>query len=278
MCRWLAYSGTPVLLEEWLYKPVHSLIDQSLHSRLGVETTNGDGYGVGWYTETENQRPGILKGIGPAWGSRNLREVAETVRSPLFLAHIRSSTGTPVQESNCHPFRHDGWLWMHNGMIAEFPKLKREIMMAIDPELFPSIEGSTDSEAMFYLALTFGMRDDPPAGIERMAGFVEDLARKHGVANPLQMTIATTDGHRMWSVRYSSERHSRSLFYSTNVHALRQLHPEILRLQEVSTETRLIVSEPLGELPGAWNEVPEAHWGVIQDGDDEMHPFLPRMP
>jgi glutamine amidotransferase len=163
-------------------------------------------------------------------------------------------------------------------MIAEFPKLKREIMMAIDPELFPSIEGSTDSEAMFYLALTFGMRDDPPAGIERMAGFVEDLARKHGVANPLQMTIAATDGHRMWSVRYSSERHSRSLFYSTNVHALRQLHPEILRLQEVSTETRLIVSEPLGELPGAWNEVPEAHWGVIQDGDDEMHPFLPRMP
>ena len=46
MCRWLAYSGSPVALEELLYKPAHSLIDQSLHSRLGVETTNGDGFGV----------------------------------------------------------------------------------------------------------------------------------------------------------------------------------------------------------------------------------------
>src|SRR5256885_16941569 len=49
MCRWLAYSGTPILLEELLYNREHSLIDQSLHSRMGVETTNGDGSGVGWY-------------------------------------------------------------------------------------------------------------------------------------------------------------------------------------------------------------------------------------
>ena len=51
MCRWLAYSGTPILLDSILYKPVHSLIDQSLHAKMGVETTNGDGFGVGWYGE-----------------------------------------------------------------------------------------------------------------------------------------------------------------------------------------------------------------------------------
>jgi glutamine amidotransferase len=278
MCRWLAYSGSPILLEQWLYKPQHSLIDQSLHSRLGVETTNGDGYGIGWYTGDDSQRPGTLKGVGPAWGSRNLREVAAIVRSPMFFAHIRASTGTPVQESNCHPFRHENWLWMHNGSIAEFQRMKRDIMMAIDPELFPAIEGSTDSEAMFDLALTVGMRVDPPAAIEKMAGFVEDLGQKHGVPNPLQMTIATTDGHRLWSVRYSSERHSRSLFFSTDVDDLRKLHPDMEVLQAVSDETRLIVSEPLGDLYGAWNEVPEGHWGVIQDGPDEMHPFVPRKP
>jgi predicted glutamine amidotransferase len=49
MCRWLAYTGSPVLLTRVLYTPVHSLIDQSLHSRLGAETTNCDGFGVGWY-------------------------------------------------------------------------------------------------------------------------------------------------------------------------------------------------------------------------------------
>ncbi len=278
MCRWMAYSGSPIFLEELLYKPTHSLIDQSLHSRLGVETTNGDGYGVGWYLDGNGKRPGTYKGTGPAWGSRNLREVAASVRSPMFLAHIRASTGTPVQESNCHPFRHDNWLWMHNGMIAEYHKLKREIMVAIDPELFPDIEGSTDSEAMFYLALTFGLRDDPPGAIERMAGYVEALAQKHGIANPLQMTIATTDGHRLWSVRYSTEHNSRSLFYSTDVNDLRRLHPDNPMLQGVSEETRLIVSEPLGDLPGAWNKVPEAHWGVIQEGDDEIHPFIPKKP
>ncbi|MET9463585.1 class II glutamine amidotransferase, partial [Streptomyces sp. NPDC006544] len=102
MCRWLAYSGTPMLLDTILYKPAHSLIDQSLHSKLGVETTNGDGFGIGWYSE-DNHTPALLRDVGPAWNNRNLREMADHVRSPLFFAHIRASTGTAVQQSNCHP-------------------------------------------------------------------------------------------------------------------------------------------------------------------------------
>ena len=46
-------------------------------------------------------------------------------------------------------------------------------------------------------------------------------------------------------------------------------------LQDLGDESRLVVSEPLGDLPGAWNEVPEASYGVIQPGQDEMHPFTP---
>ena len=84
MCRWLAYSGTPLPLERLLYTPVHSLIDQSLHSKLGVETTNGDGFGVGWYTEDET--PGLFKSVEPAWNERNLRELAGHVRSGLVFA------------------------------------------------------------------------------------------------------------------------------------------------------------------------------------------------
>ncbi len=102
MCRWLAYSGTTMLLDTILYKPAHSLIDQSLHSKLGVETTNGDGFGVGWYAE-DNPSPALLRDVGPAWNNRNLREMADHVRSHLFFAHIRASTGTAVQQSNCHP-------------------------------------------------------------------------------------------------------------------------------------------------------------------------------
>ncbi len=277
MCRWLAYSGSPILLEELLYKPKHSLIDQSRHAHLGVDTTNGDGFGVGWYDADKGYTPALFRGIGPAWSDRNLRDLASHVRSPLFLAHIRASTGTAVQETNCHPFRFDRWLWMHNGSISNFPLVKRDLALEVESSLFPHIEGSTDSEIMFYLSLTFGLRDNPAPAVERMVGFVESVGHKHGIEHPIQMTVATTDGDRVWAFRYSSAHQSRSLFYSTDVRTLQETHPDNEALQQLSDETRIVVSEPLGALAGAWNEVPESTYGVIQEGEDEMHPFRPRV-
>ncbi|MFD3874759.1 class II glutamine amidotransferase [Streptomyces sp. NPDC058623] len=274
MCRWLAYSGTSMLLDTILHKPTHSLIDQSLHSKLGVETTNGDGFGVGWYTE-DNDSPALLRDIGPAWNNRNLREMADHVRSPLFFAHIRASTGTAVQQSNCHPFRHGRWMFMHNGAISGFHLMRRDLTMLVDPALYADIGGTTDSEVMFYLSLTFGLDQDPPTAVAKMAGVVERVGRDHGVESPLQMTLAITDGERVYAFRYSSGHASRSLFYSSRVDALRRLHPDVAFLRDISEETRLIVSEPLGDLPGAWNEVPESSYGVVQPGADELYPFAP---
>jgi len=65
MCRWLAYSGPPVQLSDLLSRPDHSLIDQSRHARQNVETTNGDGFGVGWYGE--GVTPGVYRDTHPAW-------------------------------------------------------------------------------------------------------------------------------------------------------------------------------------------------------------------
>jgi predicted glutamine amidotransferase len=274
MCRWLAYSGSPVLLEELLYGPKNSLIVQSLHSRLGAEETNGDGFGVGWYAAQET--PAVFHSIEPAWNDRNLRELAGHINTGIVFAHIRASTGSPVQQTNCHPFRHGRWLWMHNGLIHDFHAVKRDLVLAVDPELYPEIEGTTDSETLFYLALTFGLEEDPPTAVQRAIGLVEAVGRQHGVEYPFQGTIATTDGERVWAFRYSSEGKSRSLFFSTDVRTLRAMYPENELLRELSDESRLVVSEPLGdELPGAWNEVPESSWGVIQPGHDELHPFVP---
>jgi predicted glutamine amidotransferase len=275
MCRWLAYSGSPILLEELLYKTDHSLIDQSLHARLGVETTNGDGFGVGWYG-ADTDAPAVFRSIEPAWNDRNLREVAGHVASPLFLAHIRASTGTAVQQTNCHPFRYGRWLWVHNGLVRDFPRVKRELALAVDGSLYAFIEGSTDSELLFYLALKLGLEDDPPGAVERMVGLVEDAGRQHGTEHPIQMTIATTDGKSVWAFRYSSEGKSRSLYFSTDMRTVREMYPERPRLQEVSDETRIIVSEPLVDLTGAWNEVPESSYGVVREGEDELRAFRPR--
>ena len=276
MCRWMAYSGDPVLVEDLLFRPKHSLIDQSLHSRLGATTTNGDGFGIGWYGE--GPRPALFKSVDPAWNDQNLREIATQVRTPLFFAHVRASTGTAVQRTNCHPFRHGRWLWMHNGAVRGFHEIKRELLAAVDPSLFPDIEGSTDSETLFFLALTFGLTDDPIRAVSRAVGFVEKVGRESGIDDPVQMTVATTDGESMWVFRYSSEGKSRSLFFSTAVSSLRQLHPEVEVLHRLSEEARFVVSEPLRELPGAWNEVPESSVGLVRPGQDEISEFRPGLP
>jgi len=277
MCRWLAYWGKPMLIEDILYKPKNSLIDQSLHSHLGAQTTNGDGFGVGWYGG-EDCTPAVFHSIEPAWNDRNLHELSRHIASPLVFAHVRAATSTPVQQTNCHPFRHGKWLFMHNGMIRDFAKVKRDLVMAISPELFTEVEGSTDSEVLFYLALTFGLEKDPPSAIAQAVGLVESIGQRHGVEHPVQMTIATTNGEALWAFRYSSERASRSLFYSTAISELRRLYPDHPIVKAAGDDMRLVVSEPLGALPGVWNEVPESSYGVVRHGPSELHPFAPCPP
>jgi predicted glutamine amidotransferase len=278
MCRWNAYSGQPLLIEELLFNMDHSLIDQSLHSRMGVETTNGDGFGLGWYAGSTG-RPCRYRSIGPAWSDVNLRELAAHVEAPIFLAHIRATTGTPVQQTNCHPFRHHNWLFVHNGVLNDFHKIRRELVMAIDPVYFDDIKGSTDSETLFYLALTFGLENDPLDGMEQAVGFVEHTARAHGIEHPVQMTVGISDGERLWAIRYASEGKPRTLFVSEDVSALKALHPESERLQQLGDEDRAIVSEPLGDrLPGAWIEIPPSTAMIVQPGPDEQRSFRPRVP
>ena len=276
MCRWLAYSGSPMLLSEILYRPQHSLIVQSLHSQMGAEETNGDGFGVGWYG-VETPTPGVFHGIEPAWNDRNLRDLADHVSSGMFLAHVRASSGSPVQQTNCHPFRHGRWLWMHNGLISGFAEMKRDLVLAVDPMLFPLIQGSTDSEIFFYLALTLGLEKDPPGAVARAVGLIEQTGKRHGVAWPIQMSVAVTDGDTLWAFRYSSEGRSRSLFHSTDVKTLRQQYPDNPALHDLSDEARLVVSEPLIDLRGAWREVPEGTCVTIHAGSDELIPFAPAL-
>lgn len=278
MCRWNAYFGQPVLIDELLFRTEHGLIDQSLHARLAVETetTNGDGFGLGWYGTGNDGRPGRYRSVTPAWSDTNLRSLASHIESPLFLAHVRATTGTTVQEANCHPFRHGRWLFVHNGVINGFQAMRRDLLYAVDPSLFDAIHGSTDSEALFYLALTFGLQDDPLGAVERAVGFVEATGREHGIDNPVQMTLGFSDGERLYAVRYSTEHRSRSLFVSEDVASVRALHPGNERLQRMSDEDRVVVSEPVSDLPGAWREVPESTAIIIQRGPDEQLEFHPR--
>ncbi len=276
MCRWMGWIGQPVLIDELLFKTQHGIVDQSLHSRLGAETTNGDGFGLGWYGAGEG--PGVYHSVAPAWGDPNLRELAAHTESPLFLAHVRAAIGSPVQATNCHPFRRGNWLFVHNGFIADFRVLRRDLMLAIDPDQFADVEGSTDTEVVFHLALTLGLESDPIGALERTIGLIEATAAEHGVADPVQGTFGVSDGTCLWAVRYASGGSARTLFASTDVDTVKQLYPDNARLQRLSEGDHLIVSEPFSDLPGLWHEIPEATAVSVRHGGTlEQRPFVPRV-
>ena len=273
MCRWLAYSGAPIFLDEVLFKPEHSLIDQSLHAADPSSTTNGDGFGVGWYGTRDV--PGVYKDIRPAWNDTNLQALAAQIESSTFLAHVRATTGSPVQRTNCHPFNYRKWLFVHNGLINGYEKVHRDLAYAISPDLYPFIHGSTDSELMFLLALSFGMDGDTKSGLARMAGFVEHLAESRGIENALQMTLGISDGNSLYAVRYSTEGDSRSLFHSASRDATMEIAPDAGRF---SRHARAIVSEPLSNLEAEWIAVPEASFLTITKGKISIETFEPISP
>jgi predicted glutamine amidotransferase len=205
MCRFVAYVGEPVFLDELICRPAHSLLHQSLRSEQAKTRTNGDGFGVGWYGE--GSEPGVYREVMPAWSDENLLSLARTLKSHLFFAHVRAATGTPIARQNCHPFRHGKWLFMHNGQIGGYAQLRRALEARLPDGLYAARKGATDSELLFLLAL---------ARIEQQGADVQDAMqatldqtctqmRAHGIAEPLRFSAALTDGRRLHIFRCASD-------------------------------------------------------------------------
>ncbi len=277
MCRWMGWLGQPLLVDELLFKSDHGIVEQSAHSRLGAEPTNGDGFGLGWYGAGNG--PGVYRSVSPAWSDANLRELAAHVESPLFLAHVRAAIGSPVQQTNCHPFRHGRWLFVHNGYLGGFAAIRRALMLAVAPERFTDIQGTTDTEVIFALALTHGLESDPLGAMERTVGEIEEVARAAGIEDAVQATFGISDGETLWAIRYATQGPARSLFVSADIDAIRGLYPNHPRMGRLSADDRLVVSEPFSELPGVWEPVPESSTLTVRrSGVCGRGPFRPAVP
>ncbi len=238
MCRWIAYAGEPIFIEDFVTIPEQSLIVQSQASREAKSIVNGDGFGLGWYGELEE--PGIFRDLRPAWSDENLLSLARQIRSRLFFAHVRASTGTAISRANCHPFALGPWMFMHNGGIGDWDHVRRPVEAGIPNSLFRHRGGTTDSEAMFLLLLAFGLETDPPGAFARMIGYVEDVMAGQGNTQPLRFTAAATDGRTVYAVRYST-----------------LIPPETLYVRRIArTNGHLIASEPLDDGRTDWEAVP----------------------
>jgi glutamine amidotransferase len=269
MCRWLAYTGCSIYLDQLLFRPERSLINQSLRAYKSQVATNGDGFGVGWYAQRDE--PGLYRDVRPAWNDENLRSLSEQIKAHMFLAHVRASTGGVTSRANCHPFRHGKWLFAHNGQIGGFDAIARDLDFTLVPHLYRERIGTTDSETFFYLALTFGLERDPLGALARAAGFVEDAMQRAGIADPFRLTAAATDGRCVYAVRYSSDHASPSLFYG-NAKEVRDGDGRLC-VDCDDENSLLIVSEPLDHGLGHWNAVPEGQAAVIERGHVRLLPF-----
>ena len=126
MCRWIAYRGETTALEHYVTSPSHSLVTQSIAALESTASVNGDGFGLGWYGG--HPEPGLYREIRPAWSDENLRYLCRHLQSHLFFAHVRAATGTPITRPNCHPFACSKWLFMHNGFIGNWARLRRQAL------------------------------------------------------------------------------------------------------------------------------------------------------
>ncbi|MEM7169274.1 MAG: class II glutamine amidotransferase [Pseudomonadota bacterium] len=239
MCRWLTYKGDPIFLEDLIYKPDHSLIDQSLRAMEAKVPTNGDGFGIGWYGDRD--LPGLYREVLPAWNDSNLRSLAHQISSPLFFAHVRASTGTETVRSNCHPFAHQKWLFMHNGQIGNYMGFRRRLEAHIPDTLYAFRQGTTDSEILFYLLLAHDLDKDPLCAINKTLSLVRHVMEESEAPSLFRCTAALSDGKSLYAIRYSSDDKPPSLYYAAEGDRI------------------VVVSEPLDDVADNWEPVPAGH-------------------
>lgn len=257
MCRWAAYTGAPIYLEDIVATPGHSLIRQSLSALRCHTAVNADGFGIAWYGDRDE--PGLYRDVMPAWSDPNLRSLTATVRSGLFMAHVRASTGTATSRNNCHPFAVGRWCFMHNGQFGGYDRYRREVEAMIPDPLYAQRKGATDSEALFLIALGEGLEDDPRAAMQRATARMEALARRRGEGPHVRLTCAFSDGQRLYAVRYASDEHAPTLFHRWSA----------------SRAGRAVVSEPLEGEQDDWIEVPAGSFCTFEDEAVTVEPFQP---
>ena len=272
MCRFIAYAGAPLLLADLLYRPADSLIMQSYHARERVEPLNGDGFGVGWYVPQMDPTPCIVRSVTPAWSSRNLQNLSFKTHASYLFAHVRAaSPGMIVTETNTHPFNYDRFMWMHNGAVADFHRIKRRLRDELKDEFYNMISGTTDSEHAFALFLNH-LREpfnqttphDLRSALVLTINRLNELRREAEIGGPSFYNFAATDGEAMVVSRYCSAEsiagaslhYSRGALFECLPDGLCDMHSVAHHEQAAAV---IVSSEKLTDERSDWFDVPDNH-------------------
>ncbi len=279
MCRWIAYTGTPIFIEQIVTLPTHSLVEQSMNAQMNYSSEgkllnlNADGFGIGWYAEKDE--PGLFKDELPAWSNENMHEICKQVRAHTFFAHVRARTTGVVQRSNCHPFKYKNWLFQHNGYVSEFEVMRQDLHEEISPEFYPALVGTTDSETIFLLALTYGLMDDPKAAMQKVVKKLQSVSKDQKTNGIINLSCTISDGNTLWTLRYADNAKPHSQFYSTRSNWVCDEKGEKKIKQPKSI---IIVSEPFDfhddALDDKWIEIPPNSFTTSRNNNIEIENFM----
>jgi glutamine amidotransferase len=216
MCRFVAYLGEPIVLDEMLFLPDSSIVEQSVHPQL-LSAMNLAGFGVtAWDAGSPDaDRPWTYRTPGLPFFDRNLRALSRKAHATALIAHVRGVVLTDreiVDEGNVHPFRFDGvpTALAMNGDLEDFPAMRFDLLPHMRPELARQIEGTTDSEWLYALVLSQledpGAPADPDelaAAVRRALEIVRDVRQRHGLERQSAVNLVLSDGHCLVATRFA---------------------------------------------------------------------------
>jgi predicted glutamine amidotransferase len=274
--------GPELPLADLVTRPENSLINQSVRASERPEPLNGDGFGLAWYIDGQSV-PARFRSLTPAWSNANLDELARVTRSRCILAHVRAATSGAfeVSEANCHPFRRGRFLFMHNGHIPGFLRIRRALMERLSDDGFNAIRGTTDTEHVFAL-IADRLRGHEEASscallaeaLTRGISDIHELIDAHAPGTHCYLNLVLSDGKHAVACRYSSDPdYIDSLYLNTGSAYLCDGNRCWMEPDSGEARALLVSSEPLNKGP-RWQPVPRNHMALIDhELNIEMRPL-----
>jgi predicted glutamine amidotransferase len=211
MCRLFGIiSDTPLSAENYLVDAECSILVQS---RIDSSRLQGDGWGIGYYSENKSA---VIKSEKPVHSEvGKLRSAALKARSRIIIAHIRAASnprGLPrerlISPENSQPFNHGRFLFAHNGTI-NIPDEVAELL----GDYRAMVRGINDSEIYFwYLVKQLEAGNEISTALIDFEDTLQDLWGMYSVRHPdkkrpyVGLNAIISDGEKLYAYcRYSKE-------------------------------------------------------------------------
>jgi glutamine amidotransferase len=148
-------------------------------------------------------------------------------------------------------------MFMHNGFIGSWNRLRRQVERMIPDQLYPSRVGTTDSEAVFLAMLGNDLDRDPVNATRQVLRKLCQFLNEDGHRERMRFTAALANGHDLFAFRFAANDSANTLYFRE------------------SGERLIVVSEPFDKEQD-WTEVPINHVLIARESKPiEIVPFLP---